>query len=81
MISQITIDLQTRKDDTNSKYFVGWLSQDDIPVKKLDLSKGITFLLFPGDEDTVPQLVIRTKMSKEERDQKRGKRRGNGDEG
>lgn len=74
MISQITVDLQQREDRDKGRYFVGWLSTRDIPVESLSVEKGLTFIIFPGTSDTVPQLVIRTKMSDEERDERKRRR-------
>lgn len=80
MISQITVDLQERKDDRGERYLVGWLSDKDIPVSALSVEKGLTLLVFLGDGETQPQLVIRSKLSEADREARRAKRERNGRE-
>jgi len=80
MISQITVDLQERKDNSQEKYLVGWLTMRDIPVESLSVERGLTFLVFLGDGETTPQLVIRSKLSDADREERKARRDRDGRE-
>jgi hypothetical protein len=80
MISQIVVDLQERKDNLKEKYLVGWLTMKDIPVEALSVERGLTFLVFLGDGETTPQLVIRSKLSDADREERKAKRDRDGRE-
>jgi len=65
MASQITIDLRWRTDRNGMKYLVGGT---DMPCS-LDLSNGISFIIWPHDEDSedYPQMAIRKREFRKKR--------------